>query len=468
MAKSVSLSPNVKSNKLLVQERRAAASLSAIYGVRMLGLFIILPVFSVSALEYQHSTPMLIGLALGMYGLLQAILQVPFGMLSDRIGRKPVILMGLVLFLLGSVIAAMADSIYTVIVGRALQGAGAVSAALIALAADLTRDEQRTKMMATLGGSIGFAFVLSLVLGPLLVNVFSLDGLFWFTAFSAVCAMVLLVWVVPTPARAKISGDTVANVKGMRALLADSQLIRLDLSIFVLHALVTASFIGLPAMLTEVGLPLVSHWKVYLPALLLSVVVMVPLIIIAEKHKRLRFIFLLSIVGIATAQTIFLLGHQALLPIFLGIAVFFSFFNTLEALLPSLVSKLAPPGVKGSAMGIYSSAQFLGAFFGGVGGGWLYGYQGFTGLCVGLIVLCILWVVAAYGLSNPKPVSSYLFAVGHVTQSQGVELAKSCLALSGVEDAVVVPNEGVAYLKIDRKRFDAEQLSTIALPSGVT
>jgi len=359
MAKIVSFSTTVHSSKLLPQERHAAISLSTVYCVRMLGLFIILPVFSVSAQQYEHSTPLLIGMALGIYGLLQALLQIPFGMLSDRIGRKPVIVAGLILFFLGSVVAAMADSIHMVIAGRALQGAGAISAALIALAADLTRDEQRTKMMATLGASIGFAFVLSLILGPILVSLFSLSGVFWFTAISALMTIALMMFKVPTPVRSKISGDTVANAKGMHALIGDRQLLRLDISIFVLHAILTAAFVGMPSAFVNAGMAVEAHWQVYLPALSLSVLVMVPMIIVAEKHRQLRLVFLTSIVGIGVALGVLRIGHESIWLLFFGIAIFFSFLNTLEALLPSLVSKLAPPGAKGSAMGIYSSYRFV-------------------------------------------------------------------------------------------------------------
>lgn len=446
---------------LLPLERRAAISLSLIYGVRMLGLFIILPVFTLLAVEYEGSTPVLIGLGLGIYGLCQAVLQIPFGMMSDRIGRKPVIVAGLVLFFIGSVVAANAESIYWLVIGRALQGSGAISAALIALAADLTRDEQRTKMMATLGGSIGIAFVASLILGPLLANWFSLSALFWFTALCSVVALVLVIFSVPTPVTHKVSGDTVANLKEIGRLLRDGQLVRLDISIFVLHLIVTATFVGVPLALAAQGSVVTDHWHWYLPALLLSILVMIPLVIIAEKHRRIRQVFLLAVGGIGIAQLTLFSGVNSLWLLFLGLVIFFSFFNTLEALLPSLVSKLSPPGSKGSAMGVYSTGQFLGAFVGGVGGGWLYDSAGLSGLFAGLAGLCVVWLIIVFGLRNPKAVSSYIWTVGDLSLQQGQELAGNLQQVEGVDDAVVVCEEGVAYLKVDKRLFDPERLPVL-------
>ncbi|MBX2881495.1 MAG: MFS transporter [Granulosicoccus sp.] len=443
---------------LLPLERRAALSLSLIYGVRMLGLFIILPVFTLLAADYEGSTPVLIGLGLGIYGLCQALLQIPFGMMSDRIGRKPVIVAGLILFFIGSIVAASADDIYWLVIGRALQGAGAISAALIALAADLTRDEQRTKMMATLGGSIGIAFVASLILGPLLANWFSLSALFWFTAVCSVVALLLVIFSVPTPATHKVSGDTVANLREIGRLLHNGQLVRLDISIFVLHLIVTATFVGVPLALAAQGSAIADHWHWYLPALLLSVAVMIPLVIIAEKYRRIRPVFLLAVSGIGIAQLALFSGVNSLWMLFFGLVVFFSFFNTLEALLPSLISKLSPPGSKGSAMGIYSTGQFLGAFVGGVGGGWLYDIAGLSGLFVALAGLCAMWLFVVLGLQNPKAVSSYIWTVGDISLQQGQELVGSLQQVEGVDDAVVVCEEGVAYLKVDKRLFNPAHL----------
>jgi len=453
---------------MLPSERHAALALALIFGIRMFGLFIILPVFSLYADQYPSSTPLLIGLAIGIYGLLQALLQIPFGMMSDRIGRKPVIAAGFVLFAIGSVIAALSDDIYGVILGRAMQGAGAVASAIMALAADLTREEQRTKMMATLGASIGVAFIVSLVVGPLLVQWMGLSDLFWLTAVAAVLGLLVLYKVVPTPARSCQSGDTKPSWPRMKALLRDPQLLRLDVGIFVLHFMVSATFLAVPLSIMGAGMPGDEHWKLYLPALMLSIAVMVPLIILAEKYGHLRRVFLLAIMGLLVSYLIFwrgYTGHSVWL-LFVGITVFFSFFNTMEAMLPSLVSKLAPVEGKGSAMGVYSTSQFLGAFCGGVIGGWIYVHYGPGGLYLAMALIAVAWWLVAYGMQNPHGFKTQLVKVGKLEPGQANELASLYAKLSGVREAVVVADEGVAYLRVDKRRFDQESLKTVSLQNS--
>lgn len=448
------MSSTVQSNKLLPAEKRAAWSLSLIYVVRMVGLFIVLPVFSLFGDHYTSSTPFLVGLAIGIYGLLQACFQVPFGMLSDRIGRKNVITLGLCLLALGSVVAATSDSIYGVILGRALQGAGAISAALMALAADLTRDEQRTKVMASLGASIGFAFVLALILGPLLIGWFSIDGLFWLTAVTAVVGIVLLHTTVPDPDRCQYSADTGANVQTMKRLLRHRQLLRLDGSIFMLHLLITAVFFAVPLGLRDAGIATDQQWLVYLPAVLLSIGVMIPLIMHAEK-RAMRGVLLLCIGGMALTQLAFAgprflgLTDNAII-LFVGITLFFSFLNTLEALLPSLVSRLAPAAAKGSAMGIYSSSQFLGAFVGGAGAGWLYGLMGAAGLYMVMACLCLAWAAVLFNFMPPKRMTTHRRALSAEERLHTDGVMQELSALPGVEEVVIKLDEGVAYLKVDK------------------
>lgn len=441
---------------MLPQERRAAWSLSLIYMVRMLGLFIILPVFSLFGDNYAHSTPFLIGLAIGIYGLLQAALQIPFGMLSDRIGRKKVITLGLSLLALGSVVAALADSIYWVVAGRALQGAGAIAAALMALAADLTRDEQRTKVMAMLGASIGFSFLLALMLGPLLIGWFSIDMLFWLTAATALLGIVLLYTIVPNPAECQYSADTSARLATMRRLFRHRQLLRLDVSIFMLHLLITATFYVIPLALRDAGMVSDSQWQVYLVAVVLSIAVMVPLIILAER-RSMRGVLLLCIGGLLLTQLLFGFAAPTLVWLFVGITLFFCFLNTLEALLPSLVSRIAPAAAKGSAMGIYSSSQFLGAFVGGIGAGWLDGQFGRTGLFVGLAALCAVWGLLLLGFQRPRLLSAHRRALTVEEQARGDQLVDELIALPGVEEVVLAVDEGVAYMKVDKTRFQAAE-----------
>lgn len=453
MSQTISSTPSA----LLPSERRAAYSLSLIYIVRMLGLFIVLPVFSLFSDHYAHSTPFLMGLAIGIYGLMQACLQVPFGMLSDRIGRKRVITLGLLMLIAGSVLAAMSDSIYGVIVGRALQGAGAISAALMALAADLTRDEQRTKVMASLGASIGFAFVLALILGPVLIGWFSIDGLFWLTALSAMIGLLLLHGTVPDPEQCQYSADTGANVETMRRLFKNGQLLRLDASIFMLHMLITAVFFAVPLGLREVGVDSDEQWLIYLPAVLLSIGIMVPLVIFAERYA-MRAVLIVCVAGMGATQLIFAGPGLLSLPgsvliLFIGVTVFFSFLNTLEALLPSLVSRLAPAAAKGSAMGIYSSSQFLGAFVGGAGAGWLYGELGATGLYSVMAMVCVVWVCLFFGFKSPRKMTTHRRVLSEQERQHSDGILAELQAMPGVEEVVIKVDEGVAYLKVDKNRF---------------
>lgn len=452
------MSQSSLSASLLPKERRAAWSLALIYIVRMLGLFIVLPVFSLFGDHYEHSTPFLMGLAIGSYGLLQACFQVPFGMLSDRIGRKKVITFGLVLLAIGSIIAATSDSIYGVIFGRSLQGAGAISATLMALAADLTREEQRTKVMASLGASIGFAFVLALILGPLLIGWFSIDGLFWLTATTAVVGIVLLHAIVPNPDRCHYSADTGANIGTMKKLLKNPQLLRLDGSIFILHLLITAIFFVVPLELRNAGLSVDRQWIIYLPAVILSIGVMVPLIIHGEK-RAMRGVLLFCVGGMGVTQLIFagpgLLSLQSsVVVLFVGVSVFFSFLNTLEALLPSLVSRLAPAAAKGSAMGLYSSSQFLGAFAGGAGAGWLYGWVGATGLYLVMGALSVIWLATLWQFEPPRKMATHRRPLSDDDKKRTDSLIKELLTKPGVEEVVVKIDEGVAYLKVDKARYE--------------
>jgi len=341
------------SPSMLPSERRAAGSLATIYIFRMLGLFIVLPVFSLFASEYAHSTPFMVGLAIGVYGIFQAILQVPFGMLSDRFGRKLMISIGLVCLAIGSVVAATAESIYWVILGRSLQGAGAISAVIMALAADLTRDDQRTKIMAVIGASIGFAFILALMLGPLLITWFSISALFWISAATAVIGLVLLHTVVPDPEEQVHRAETGATPKGMAQLLKNPQLLRLDVSIFVLHAIITATFLAVPLLLRDMGLSAESHWRVYLPAMGMAAVVLIPMMMGAER-PFLKPVMLLCVVGLLFTNVFFWLAPTSVTTLFIGVFLFFSFLTVLEALFPSLVSRIAPADAKGSAMGVYS------------------------------------------------------------------------------------------------------------------
>ena len=440
-------------------ERRAAVSLASIFAVRMLGLFMLFPVISLYQDRLEGATPALIGFAIGVYGLTQGVLQIPFGLLSDRVGRKPVIFMGLALFAVGSVVAAMSDSIYGIIAGRALQGCGAIAAAIMALAADLTREEHRTKAMAMIGMSIGSAFALALVLGPLFDHWVGLSGVFWFTAVMALLAMVVLKFIVPSPVKQRLHRDAEPVPAQFRQVLGDTQLLRLNLGIFLLHMILTASFVVFPLVLqNELGLDSSRHWWVYLPILLLSVMMMVPFIIMAERHRRMKTVFLGGIFFIGLAQLGLSLGYTDFWLAILFLLMFFTAFNLLEASLPSLVSKIAPPASKGTAMGFYSSSQFLGAFLGGTLGGLLQGEMGYGSVFMLCAAMALLWLVFASSMKNPRYLSSYLLNIGDIPSQQASHLAAELTAVAGVAEAVVIIEDQVAYLKVDRKALDEERL----------
>ena len=378
-------------------ERRTVSSLALLYSFRMLGLFMVLPLLALYAADLPGATPTLIGLALGIYGLTQALLQIPFGWLSDQLGRKPIIIAGLLIFALGSVVAGMADSIYGIIFGRALQGTGAIASTVMALVADLTREEQRTKAMAMVGMSIGLSFAIALVLGPAVAAMGGLSAVFWFTAVLAVAGIVIVVLLVPSPAASTPADHSEVGTKAglIGSSLKDPALARLNFGVFSLHFNLMASFLVVPGFLEGVAdIDRGRHWQVYLPALILSIAGMVPMMIIAERGGRPQQMFLLAIALVLVAVAT--LGFTATATVFYGaLWLFFVGFNFLEATLPSLVSKTVFAGGKGTAMGVYSTCQFLGAFAGGAAGGWILEHQGLSALIWLCMLLAALWWLVA-------------------------------------------------------------------------
>jgi MFS family permease len=392
---------------MLPTERRASASLASIYALRMLGLFLVLPVFALEAAKYPGGDdPVWIGLTMGIYGLTQGLLQIPFGMASDRLGRKRVILFGLVIFALGSFIAAAATSLNMLMLGRAIQGAGAISAAVTALLADLTRDAVRTKAMALVGMSIGLMFALSLVLAPILVGYIGLAGLFVITGVLTLCAMAVITWwTPPEPIEVKIIPRApLAKVLKIPALL------RLNFGVFALHAVQLAMWVSLPAMLVAAGLAKADHWQVYLPAVLASFFVMGATLFPLERKGYLRAVFLTSIGLIAAAQIVFyfLAAGSGLWSLGITLFIFFCAFNILEASQPSLATKTAPTALRGTALGVYNTLQSLGFFVGGLGGGWLVKTGGHAAVFAACTVVMLAWLAVSWGMSVPKnpPVTS--------------------------------------------------------------
>tara|TARA_E500000318_G_scaffold93702_1_gene92857 strand:+ start:10 stop:1311 length:1302 start_codon:yes stop_codon:yes gene_type:complete len=430
----------------------------------MLGLFMVLPVLALYADTLTGATPLLVGVALGIYGLTQATLQIPFGLLSDRIGRKRVIAMGLLIFAFGSVVAAMADSIGGVILGRALQGGGAVAAAIMALLADQTREQVRTAAMATIGLSIGVSFAIAMVLGPWLASWAGLSGVFWFTALlTLVGLLVLWRWVPPAPRRLR-HRDVGLDRKQFKSVITRPDLWRLDLSIFALHLVLMAIFVAIPFRLLNAGVAVEYHGLAYLGIMALSFVAMVPLVIIAEKRQRMRLMCLLAIGAIAASLASLGLSLSQGHWLFVWLFVFFTGFNLLEATLPSMLSKLAPAGAKGTAMGVYSTSQFLGAFLGGTLGGLLANTWGLNAVFIGCAVLALAWWVAMWRMPSPPPLSSEVVAL-HDTQPDAINLLMEHLAdVVGVEDVMVVPEERLMYLKVNRKELDQAALAKLIPP----
>lgn len=396
------MSSVISSSTLSPIERRASFSLASIFAMRMLGLFLVLPVFALEAAKYPGGDdPALIGLAMGIYGLTQGILQIPFGMASDRFGRKKVILIGLVIFALGSFMAAAAPTLGWLIAGRSLQGAGAISAAVTALLADMTRDEVRTKAMALVGASIGLMFALSLVLAPVLAQHIGLSGLFMLTGVLVFACMAVVVWVVPPePPLKSVPGG---RLNGLKDVLRHADLLRLDVGAFILHAVQLAMWVAIPAMLVQAGLGKAAHWQVYLPAVLLSFLFMGGLFAL-EARGQLKAAFLGSVALIGMVQlglwwalsqpaSIWLLGFL--------LFAFFVGFNILEASQPSLASRVAPAHARGAALGVYNTVQSLGFFVGGFGGGWLAKHFGFGALFAGCFALMAVWLIAAWGMKPP-------------------------------------------------------------------
>lgn len=440
-------------------ELRAAFSLSGVYALRMLGLFMILPVFSLYAGDLSGVTPALTGLAIGAYGITQALLQIPAGLLSDRIGRKPVIIAGLLVFALGSVVAAQADSIYIVILGRALQGAGAIAAAIMALVADLTREEHRIKAMALIGMSIGLSFALALILGPLFYQWIGVPGIFWSTAVLALAGIMVVAFVVPRPGRVRMHREAEAMPAQFGRVLGNAELLRLDFGILVLHMVLTASFVVLPLLLRDtVQIAADQHWKVYLPVLVCSVLIMIPFMLQAERRGRVKQIFTGAILVLAVAETGLFLLSPTLTHVVILLIIFFAAFNLLEAMLPSLISRVAPVDCRGTAMGVYSSSQFMGAFLGGALGGLVQGRFGIPAVFLAAALLLLIWLLTAIPMRPPRKLTSYIHRVDVEDQAAADRLAREMAGLAGVVEAVVVLEEGVAYLKVDKQVFDAATL----------
>ncbi|UDM38402.1 MFS transporter [Acinetobacter haemolyticus] len=432
-------------------ERRSTFALSSIFALRMLGLFMIIPVFSVAGQSYQGATPALIGLAVGVYGLTQAILQIPFSLLADRFSRKPLIIIGLLLFALGGAVAAMSETIYGVIIGRAIAGGGAVSAVVMALLADVTREEQRSKAMAVMGMSIGVSFMVAFSLGPWLTSLVGISGLFWVTTIMGLAAISMLLFVPKVTRHHKNYQQGYAAQ--LKQVLKMGDLNRLHVSIFALHLLLTAMFVYMPSQLIQfAGIPLSSHGLVYLPLLIISLFFAFPSIILAEKYRKMRGIFLTAIAGIVLGLLVLIFGYESKYVLLAGLGLFFIAFNVMEALLPSWLSKSAPIQSKATAMGVNSSSQFLGAFFGGMIGGQLLLLNNTSLGWSILAAIAVVWLLISFGLAQPRYLSSLVLPLPETKQTD--EWTSQLLAIRGIEEVVVMSDQQFAYVKIDKQLID--------------
>ena len=453
------MTPTSSPDRMSPLEIRASLSLASLFALRMLGLFLILPVFAVHA--SQHLTDgdnrILVGLALGIYGLTQGILQIPFGMASDRYGRKPVIVFGLVLFAAGSFVAAAATDIWIVVLGRAIQGAGAISAAVVAMTADLTRDQHRTKAMAMIGASIGLTFAFSLMAAPVLYVAIGMGGMFLVTGLLALAAIFVVIKVVPPQPQKPSPSEHGAEGVSLGEVLRNVELLRLNFGIFTLHMVQMAMFVVIPVLLVRSGgLPVESHWEVYLPVVLVSFALMLPPIFMAERRGKMRLMFLGSIALLLLVQVGFAWFLDDLAAIVVLMIGFFVAFNILEASLPSLVSRLAPVAARGTAIGVYNTTQALGLFAGGVVGGWLAEIWGNVAVFVFGMALIALWLVMAWSMRVPGKLASRTLKLGLVGDVD--ELREKLEALRGVRQAVIKPEQGIAVLTVQVEIWDEQSV----------
>jgi MFS family permease len=443
-------------------ELKSVISIAMLYVFRMLGLFMVLPVLPLYGDEIKLATPKLIGLALGAYGLSQAILQIPFGFLSDRWGRKTIIVMGLLIFIFGSLVAANAETIYGVIAGRFLQGGGAIASTMMALLSDLTRVEQRTKAMAILGISIGISFALSLVLGPFLNRAYGLSGIFWATAALGTIGLLVVLTLTPTPQKQVSNRDSGFLISELGKVLSYPGLLRIDAGIFLLHFNLMAGFVGFPLILQATGrVADGDHYLIYLGLLIGSFILMGPVMMLSDRSHWTKRI-LMACAGLFVASYWVIAGTSAnLWWVCGGLFLYFMAFNVLEIVFPSLLSKLCPAGTRGTAMGAYSTMQFFGAFCGGLVGGWILEAWDLSVLFWVNGLVCLFWFLSYLTMKQPMNFSSRTLDLNGVDKATAIHLREGLSSLAGVEEVVFIEGESMAYLKVDENLFDDEAMAAL-------
>lgn len=447
-------------NQMTPQESRATWGLGTVFSLRMLGMFMVLPVLTTYGMKLSGASETLIGIAIGIYGLAQAVFQIPFGLLSDRVGRKPLIIFGLVIFCIGSIVAASTESIWGVIIGRALQGSGAIAAAVMALLSDLTREQNRTKAMAFIGISFGITFAIAMVLGPIITHAWGLHALFWAIAALTILGIIITVAVVPSPATHILNRES-SMVKGsFGKVMGNAKLLKLNFGILCLHVLLMSSFVVLPQVMEHAGYPPGDHWRVYLITMLTSFVAVIPVIVYAEKKRHMKQVFMGCVVMLLLAEIVLWAAGLHLWAVIAGIQLFFLAFNVMEAILPSLISKESPAGYKGTAMGLYSTSQFIGVAIGGSLGGYVYGHAGAGAVFLVCAAIAVVWLLVSATMTEPPYVSSLRITLSELAVKDSALQAR-ILAQPGVAEAVVVPEEFSAYVKVDTKQTNRKALEQL-------
>lgn len=452
---------NNDEKRMAPEEIRATLGLGTVFSLRMFGMFMVLPVLTTYGMVLQGANEALLGIAIGIYGITQACFQIPFGLLSDKVGRKFIIITGLVIFVAGSIIAALSESIWGMILGRALQGSGAISAAVMALLSDLTREQNRTKAMALVGISFGITFAAAMVLGPILTHRFGLHSLFWLIAVLASLAIIVTLFYVPSPVTSLHHNRNSFNMKDLHGVFAHKQLMKLNISIFMLQLLLMSNFVALPVAMVAENFQAPQHWKAYLITMLISFITVLPFIIYGEKKRRIKQVFIFCVALIFCTELILISSRNSLWLIFLGIQCFFVAFNILEAFLPSLISKQAPANYKGTAMGIYSTFQFMGVGIGGSLSGWLMSLSSPTLVFCVCSVMALLWLLLSLTLQQPAYISNLKITVPESISWTKTKIEEIFNAQPGVVEATYNAEESVVYVKADTKKTTVDQFDNL-------
>jgi predicted MFS family arabinose efflux permease len=443
-------------------ELRSTVALAVVLVTRLLGLFMIYPVFTGYASHLLRATPAMIGIALGAYGLTQGLLQIPYGLVSDHVGRRTTIAVGLLLFALGSVVAALSDSIEGAIIGRTLQGTGAIGSVVLATIADITREEVRTRAMAFVGMTIGLSFVVAIVLGPVFAGTIGVPGIYWLTAALALFGIVITFALVPSQVHVRYHPGTMRN-SPLKDVVGNAQLFRLDLCIFILHLILTANFLAIPLVLLHaLHIPVGRDWIVYLPVLAISIVLMVPAIFMTDKKGgNSKDTLLATIVLLAVSQLGLLFWPSDPIVVSVALVALFAGFNIMEALLPSLLTKVAPPSAKGTAAGVFSSAQFVGIFAGGALGGLANAENGPTGIFALTLIATLIWFVIATTLRLPGRSSNFSMRIGNRRKCEIADPIPRLKSSSGTADAVADEDARITVGQVDKKRSDLDDAARI-------